>query len=63
MYIGEIVYLPIREGFVKYIIKKIVDDNILVISYKTHQLNWLDKSDVISLNHLKRIYNNEEIYG
>lgn len=63
MYIGEIVYLPTREGFVKYIIKKIVDDGLLVISYKTHQLNWLDKSDVISLNQLKRIYNNEEIYG
>lgn len=63
MYIGEIVYLPIREGFVKYIVKKMVDDNILVISYKTRQLNWLSKSDVISLNKLKKIYNNEEIYG
>lgn len=63
MYIGEIVYLPIRDGFVKYSIKKIVDDNILVISCKTKQPNWLCKSDVISLNKLKKIYNNEEIYG
>ncbi len=63
MYVGEIVYLPIREGFVKYIIKKMVDDDILVISFKSKEPNWLNKSDVISLATLKKIYNNEEIYG
>ncbi len=63
MYVGEIVYLPIREGFVKYVIKKMVDDDILVISFKSKEPNWLNKSDVISLATLKKIYNNEEIYG
>lgn len=63
MCVGEIVYLPIREGFVKYIIKKIVNDELLVLSYKTGQANWVEKSDVLSLIQLQEIYNNEEIYG
>ena len=40
-----------------------IDDDILVISFKSKEPNWLNKSDVISLATLKKIYNNEEIYG
>lgn len=62
MFIGDIVFLPTKEGYVKYVIKKIIDNELLVISYRTKQFNWVDSSEVIELEKFKNIYNNEEIF-
>lgn len=63
MCIGDVVYLPIQEGFVKYIIKKIFDNSeLLVISYKSKSQNWVNCSDVITDSDLRKIYDNEIIY-
>lgn len=59
---GDIVFLPISEGYVKYIIKKIFDGELIVSSYKTHQLNCVNYSDVIDFTTFVKMYNNEEIY-
>lgn len=62
MFIGDIVFLPTKEGYVKYVIKKIIDNELLVISSRTKQFNWVDSSEVIELEKFKNIYNNEEIF-
>lgn len=60
---GDIVYLPIQGGYVKYVVKGVFDDNeLLVISYKTKQKNWLYNSDVLTSEEFSKRYDNEEIY-
>ena len=62
MCVGDIVFFPEEGGFIKYIIKKIVQNEILVISYKTRQFNWLNVSDVIGLDDFIKVYKNERIF-
>ena len=59
---GDIVFLPTNGGYLKYIIKKIIDDELIVKSIKSNKLNWLTKSDVLTLDEFKNKYNNEEIF-
>ena len=62
MQVGDIIFYPTREGYIKYIIKKIIDDDLFVTSYKSKQLNWLNISDVITFDDFIKIYKNEEIF-
>ena len=62
MHVGDIVFFPASGKYIKYVIKKIIDDDLLVIIYKSKQFNWLSLSDVIGLNDFLKIYKNEEIY-
>lgn len=63
MYVGDIVYLPVQGGFIKYVVKKIFDNmELLVITYKTKIQNCINASDVITSNDLKKIYSDEIIY-
>ena len=62
MYVGDIVFLPVEGGYIKYIIKKKVDNEILVKTYKSRMLNWLDVSQVLTFDDFINIYKNEEIF-
>ena len=62
MYPGEIVYYPYKGVYIKYTIKKIFDNELLVVTTKTLQKNWLTCDEVVSSEHFKELYNNEEIY-
>lgn len=62
MLAGDIVYYPINGLYIKYIVKMIDDDQIIVTTYKSKQLNWLSKSDVISAIEFKEKHKNEIIY-
>lgn len=62
MCVGDIVFLPTNGGYLKYIIKKIIDDEIIVVSCKSLQLNCLDKSEVIPFQEFINKYNYEQIF-
>ena len=55
MHIGDIVFLPFEGQYIKYKVKKIVGDEILVVSFKDNSLNWLNISDVINLEEYLKI--------
>ncbi len=62
MQVGDIVFYPTKEGYIKYIIKKIIGNDLFVTSYKSKQLNWLDISDIITFDDFTKIYKNEEVF-
>lgn len=59
---GDIVFLPITNGYVKYIIKSIIDDTLIVTTPKSKQHNWINVSDVIPLEQIIYDYSNKIIY-
>lgn len=63
MYAGEIVYHKNIYGYVKYIIRHVLDDNfILVRSYKSKIQNYFSIDEVIPEMDFIANYNGEQIY-
>lgn len=63
MYAGEIVYHKNNYGYVKYIVRHVLDDGfILVRSYKNKIQNYFSIDEVITEQDLVEIYNGEQIY-
>jgi hypothetical protein len=62
MHAGDIVFYPTQGGYIQYIIQKVINDTLVVTSYKTKQQNWVSKSDVIDVDDFINIYKHEKIY-
>lgn len=63
MHAGEIVYHKNIYGYVKYIIRHVLDDNfILVRSYKNKIQNYFSIDEVIPEMDFIANYNGEQIY-
>lgn len=62
MQVGDIVFLRYGNNYVKNVIKQAIDDDFVIITVKTHILNCVPKSDLISAEEFEKIYNNELIY-
>lgn len=63
MHAGEIVYHKNIYGYVKYIIRHVLDDNfILVRSYKNKIQNYFSTDEVIPEMDFIANYNGEQIY-
>lgn len=63
MHAGEIVYHKNIYGYVKYIIRHVLDDNfILVRSYKSKIQNYFSIDEVIPEMDFIANYNGEQIY-
>lgn len=63
MHAGEIVYHKNTYGYVKYIIRHVLDDNfILVRSYKNKIQNYFSTDEVIPEMDFIANYNGEQIY-
>ena len=62
MHSGDIVFFPIKQGFIKYIIKNVIDDELFVISFRSKRTNCIDLKDVIKYDDFIKIYKNEQIF-
>lgn len=62
MLAGEIVYFPYKDGFVRYKIRKIMDDDLLVLTYKSNISNCVPISEVLTTEQFAKTYKNEIIY-
>jgi len=62
MYTGEIVYLPYKGGYIRYEIHKVLEDSLLVKTYKSDVYNWVSIDEVLTTDEFTKIYNNETIY-
>lgn len=62
MHAGDIVFYPTQDGYIQYVIRKVINDTLVVTSYKTKEQNWVSKSDVIDVDDFINIYKHEKIY-
>lgn len=60
--INDIVYYKWRDCYVKYYVKKIIDDLIIVNQFRSKLHNCLDKSEVLTEAEMRANYNGETIY-
>ena len=60
--INDIVYYKWRDCYIKYYVKKIIDDLIIVNQFKSKVHNCLDKNDVLTETEMQINYNGETIY-
>ena len=59
---GDIVYLPYKGSYIRYKVRKVFDDELLVVTYKTGQTNYVTVDDVLTTEEFSKIYNNERIF-
>lgn len=59
---GEIVYLPYKGNFIRYKIRKVFDDSLLLITYKSDVSNWVPIDEVLTTSEFAKIYKDEIIY-
>ena len=62
MRVGDFVYMHFNNGFIKSVLKQFIDDDCVIITRKTHILNCVPKSELLSEEEFNKIYNNEIIY-
>lgn len=62
MFEGQIVYYPYQNGFIRYRIKKILDDDLVVLTYKGEIPNCIPINDVLTTEQFAKIYTDEIIY-
>ena len=61
-HINQVVYYKWRDIYIKYYVKKIIDDLIIVKQYKTKVLNCVDKNDLLTEAQMHINYKGEIIY-
>lgn len=61
-HINQIVYYKWRNVYVKYYIKKIIDDLVIVNQYRSKVHNCIDKSELLTEEQMQSVYNGEKIY-
>lgn len=61
-HINEVVYYKWNNIYIKYYVKKIIDDLIIVKQYKTKVLNCIDKNELLTEAQMHINYNGELIY-
>ena len=59
---GDIVYLPYKNNYIRYKVRKVFDDGLLVVTYKTGQTNYVTVDDVLTTDEFSKIYKDERIY-
>lgn len=60
---GDIVYLPYKNGFIRYKIRKVLEDNdLLVITFKSGITNYVTVDEVLSTDDFTKIYKDGIIY-
>ena len=57
---NDIVYLPVKDGYIKYKVRRVVDDTVIV---RGNDHNWLSISDVLTEEQFNKQYKGEPIYG
>lgn len=63
MFIGDTVYYKTTDGnWVRYIVKKKENDELIVFTALSHLPNWVFTSDVVDVNDFIKRYNGEIIY-
>lgn len=63
MHAGEIVYHKTNQGYVKYVIRHVLDDGYLIVRRdKTNLQNYFSVDEVISEKDFIANYNGEQIY-
>lgn len=62
VHVNEIVYIPFYNGYIRYKIKKVFDDSVLALTYKSGVANWLMINELMDTDTFTKIYNNEPIY-
>jgi hypothetical protein len=62
MFVGQIIYYPYKNGYIRYIIRKIFDDSLLVMTYKSDVSNCIPKDEILTTDEFSKVYHNEKIY-
>lgn len=62
MQVDDVVYLPYRNSFIRYRIKKIFDNELLVLSFKSFIPNCVPINEVLTTEQFTKIYKDEKIY-
>lgn len=62
MFVGQIVYLPYRNCYIRYKIKKVCEDGLLVLTFKGDVPNWVSPDDVMTTDQFIKYYKDEKIY-
>lgn len=62
MVAGEIVYFPYKGSFIRYKIRKVMEDDLLVLTYKGNVANCIPITDVLTTEEFTKLYKNEKIY-
>lgn len=62
MFAGQIVYLPYKGNWIRYKIKKVCDDELLVFTFKSDISNWVSINDVLTTEEFIKCYKDEKIY-
>lgn len=60
--INDVVYYKWRDCYIKYCVKKIIDDLIIVNQYKSRVHNCIDRADVLTEAEMHANYRGEVIY-
>ena len=62
MVAGDIVYFPYKGGFIRYKIRKVMEDTLLVLTYKGDVMKCVPVDDILTTDQFTKIYKNEKIY-